>query len=787
MNWQSPKVKFVRSIAWRLFPGSLAALAVVGLMKLGAWRPLEHGAYNTFFRLRGEIPWDERVVIVAIDEASLRQFGRFPISRQYYTRLLQTLTQANSSVVVFNLVFSEPNPQDADFAKAISEHGRVALATAWDEYGQPLLPTPTLRTNAIALGHVLKHPDVDGITRNIIPEVKKIPSLGVAAVQAYSLVQEPVSLPDPQHPLWLNWLSSVRQAPQYSLATVLADQVPAEVFRDKIVVVGYTAAGLDPLVTPFDQNPPATGVLLNATVISNLLQEKVLTLLHPAWKVVILLLGGPGLSFALKRWSWERRLAILLVLCGAWGATSLVSFHAGYWLPIALPIMLFSSSIGILEVCERLRLNYRLQKEIKRLWLAHYQDLLIEPEPSALTGKAVTNRPVLTKVAASVREDLQPGTWQPIDQLASLAEQFARSQSTHAAIASSLPVGLLAADFNERVWFCNPLATEWLGVKVGDRLRTRLIPIWFSPIDWQTHWQMLQAGREIRCELEQEERWLEIKLKPLYYQATLTGAIEPTTPTGVLVVLEDITLHKQVELDIRNALEREQELHQLKTRFVSMVSHELRNPLTTIYSAVDLIDYYEIPQDERSELLQQIRASVQNMNQLIEDVLSLGKADAGKLNFQPIHLNLNEFCQHILAEFKLANQNRHQFMLTYHGERRDIWADAKLLRQILNNLLANAIKYSPKGGIVQLEMDYQIDCVVIRISDEGIGIPLADQERLFEAFYRATNVESIHGTGLGLAIVKRCVDLHQGHIHIASESGKGTTFTVTLPQTDLDQ
>jgi signal transduction histidine kinase/CHASE2 domain-containing sensor protein len=781
MNWQSPNVKLLRSIVWRLFPGGLAALAVSGLAQLGAWRPLEHSAYNTLFRLRGSMPWDDRVVIVAIDEASLRQFGRFPISRQYYTRLLQTLTQAESSVVVFNVVFSEPNAEDIELAQAMAEHGRVVLATAWDENGQPLPPNSTLQANAIALGHVLKHPDADGITRRIVPEVKKIPSLGVAALQAYSLVHEPVALPNPKQPFWINWLGKAQQAPQYSLADVLARRVPAQVFQHKIVVVGYTAAGLDPLVTPFAQNPPATGVLLNATLVNNLLQQNLLTRLHPVWMVGILLLGGPGLSVALKRWAWERRLASLLMLCVVWVAISLVSFNAGYWLPIAIPIILFCSSTGILEVCERLRLNFRLQEEIERLWLAHYRNLLVEPETPART-EAPTAQALETAVATPVAETLQPGTWQPIAQLATLAEQFARSQSTHAAIASSLPVGLLAVDLAGRVWFCNPLAMEWFGVGVGDRLQPQLVPLWFSPADWQAIWQLVQSGKEVQRELEQGERWLEIKFKPLFYQANLV-AIEPATPTGVLLLLQDITLHKQVEVEIRNALQREQELHQLKSRFVSMVSHELRTPLTTIHSAVDLIEYYELSTDERWELLQQIRASVRNMNQLIEDVLSLGRADAGKLNFQPIYFNLNEFCQHILAEFALTDRSRHQLSFTSHGDRHDIWADAKLLRQMLNNLLSNAIKYSPNGGKVQVEVDYWIECVVIRIGDEGIGIPPQDQERLFEAFYRATNVDTIHGTGLGLAIVKRCVELHQGQIHIASEIGKGTTFTVTLPQT----
>ena len=173
------------------------------------------------------------------------------------------------------------------------------------------------------------------------------------------------------------------------------------------------------------------------------------------------------------------------------------------------------------------------------------------------------------------------------------------------------------------------------------------------------------------------------------------------------------------------------------------------------------------------------------MTRLLEDVLVIGKAEAGKLEFSPEPLDLEQFCGSLVDEMQLSAKTRHQLTLIHRGPGGAVTMDAKLLRQILTNLLYNAIKYSPDGGSIELEVTCEGDQALFRVADHGIGIPPAAHAHLFETFHRAENVGSIPGTGLGMAIVKKSVDLHRGTIEFSSEVGVGTVFVVRLP-TQLD-
>lgn len=168
------------------------------------------------------------------------------------------------------------------------------------------------------------------------------------------------------------------------------------------------------------------------------------------------------------------------------------------------------------------------------------------------------------------------------------------------------------------------------------------------------------------------------------------------------------------------------------------------------------------------------------MTQLLDDVLIFNRMEAGKLHFNPVPLNLLEFCNDLIEEMQ-AQTTIHTITFTTENHNSHYCLDEHLLRHILTNLISNAIKYSPKGGVVQVKLVSASNTITLAVKDEGIGIPTADLEQLFTIFHRGSNVETIPGTGLGLAIVKQCVDLQNGRINIASEEGKGTEFTVTLP------
>ncbi len=241
---------------------------------------------------------------------------------------------------------------------------------------------------------------------------------------------------------------------------------------------------------------------------------------------------------------------------------------------------------------------------------------------------------------------------------------------------------------------------------------------------------------------------------------------------------------KQTETRILECLEQERELRELKSRFVSMVSHEFRNPLTTIVASADLLQQVgeQLTEDKKHNLYRRIQGSANRMNQLLEDILTIGTTEAKEHSFNPAPLDLIAFCSELVEEFQLSAERQHTITFVSSGSyQNDPLFDQKLLRQILSNLLSNAIKYSPTGSHVRFELICEPTAAIFHIQDEGIGIPLEDQEQLFSAFHRGRNTRGIPGTGLGLVIVKRSVDLHGGQISVKSEVGSGTKFTVTLP------
>jgi signal transduction histidine kinase len=270
-------------------------------------------------------------------------------------------------------------------------------------------------------------------------------------------------------------------------------------------------------------------------------------------------------------------------------------------------------------------------------------------------------------------------------------------------------------------------------------------------------------------------------------------------PLGTLCVIDRIprdlrseqiealrALGRQVmtQMELRRALEKEKELNELKSRFVSMTSHEFRTPLTTILGSAELLEHYghKWPEEKKRRHTQRIQNTVQHMTQLLNDVLLLGKAESGKLEFNPHPLDVEQFCLNLIEELELLDDSEpHRLNFVNHTQNLKASLDEKLLRHILNNLLSNAIKYSPTGSIVKFELFCQNDQAIFQIQDQGIGIPEEDQQYLFESFHRAKNVGNIPGTGLGLAIVKKSVDLHEGNITVNSEVGVGTTFIVTIP------
>jgi len=272
----------------------------------------------------------------------------------------------------------------------------------------------------------------------------------------------------------------------------------------------------------------------------------------------------------------------------------------------------------------------------------------------------------------------------------------------------------------------------------------------------------------------------------------------------IIAPIEKIELQARVEILLRSrqlsltlklshdqldrTLQTAQELNDMKTSLLYMIAHDVRNPLNFIIGTTQLLTKYKLTlTDERKqELLDKTEAAAKGIDQLLDDVLLLGRVESGQAGFCLVPLDLAKFCNELVGEFQSSLKLKPPsdpvtLIFVNHSQSPMVSLEVSLLRRILSNLLSNAIKYSPPNTEVIFELKVTETEAIFSVQDTGIGIPVADQARLFDSFYRAKNVGRIPGTGLGLSIVKKCVDLHGGKISLISEEGVGSTFTVTLP------
>lgn len=307
----------------------------------------------------------------------------------------------------------------------------------------------------------------------------------------------------------------------------------------------------------------------------------------------------------------------------------------------------------------------------------------------------------------------------------------------------------------------------YLGKSVFDFL-VDLVP------DIRERFQRILLGEETASVQTIGNMTFDVRYSPMY---DVMGEI-----SGIVGVATDITERLRTER-LQLELEKEQEVIALKERFISIASHDFRTPLSLIKLSANMLDtYYDrMTSEQRIAKLRQIGTQVDMMMQLIDDVLTMSKANLGKLDFRPEEIELRSFCQDIWDDFQQMAEKTHRMDFEYNCSKDMVSIDPSLVHYVLANLLSNAIKYSPTIGHIRFEVHCENTQLVFRVKDNGIGIPEADQEKLFQPFHRATNVGGIAGTGLGLSIVKSYVETHQGHIEVDSKENLGTTLTVYIP------
>ncbi|WP_009631722.1 PAS domain-containing sensor histidine kinase [Synechocystis sp. PCC 7509] len=264
--------------------------------------------------------------------------------------------------------------------------------------------------------------------------------------------------------------------------------------------------------------------------------------------------------------------------------------------------------------------------------------------------------------------------------------------------------------------------------------------------------------------------------------ACSVGLLEFEGKPAELVTAIDITNCKNAEAEVKQALEQAKQVSELKERFVSMLCHQFRTPLNIVSFSADLLKRHisQWSEDKKLPYLAHIQVAVEQLDRLLEEIMTFSKLEVAKLSFEPTEIDLDQFCRDLVLQAQLASNDRPQIVLINNCDRQ-VYLDKKLLEPIITNLLSNATKYSPANSIVKLEVT-QIDAeIAFQVTDCGIGIPEGDFTQLFEPFYRCSNVGKLPGTGLGLSMVKMLVEVHGGNISVVSQIGKGSTFTVVLP------
>jgi PAS domain S-box-containing protein len=368
-----------------------------------------------------------------------------------------------------------------------------------------------------------------------------------------------------------------------------------------------------------------------------------------------------------------------------------------------------------------------------------------------------------------------------------LAEQAARaSEARFQLVIESAPDYIHLTDLQGNILLSNAAAIRDSGY-AADELIGRNLAEFLTERSHATlvsKFPDLLHGERVRQEIEFVRRDGSVAIMDCSGAAVMDEEGQPET---LVIVQRDVTEQRRAQDMLERALHKERELGELKSRFVSMASHEFRTPLSTILAMTETLSVYRtrLTEEQIDQRLGKIREQIAYLKDIMEDFLQLARIQSGRIDFHPAPLDLDVLCREMIDEFESRPSMTRTICYKYPSAPRLVALDKKLMRQIISNLLSNAIKYSFPHTPIYVSLDYEQENgqenACLSVQDSGIGIPPDDLKHLFEPFHRATNVDTIPGTGIGLTITKQSVDLHQGHITINSEIGRGTTITICIP------
>ena len=392
----------------------------------------------------------------------------------------------------------------------------------------------------------------------------------------------------------------------------------------------------------------------------------------------------------------------------------------------------------------------------------------------AIVGKWITD--------VSSGQPVINGTIQDITER-KLAEAEVQKLSLVARLSTN---GIVITDAQQRIVWVNQSTEQLTGYTLAEMRGKSPSMFQFEETSAETRVAIknhLDEAKPIRTEIlnrakDGRKYWLELHIQPFFDDY---GSVD-----GYLAIEVDITDRKRYEEDLKQALTQEKELSGMKSRFITMTSHEFRTPLTTIQANLELMSFHfqkneQVVDPKIDRYVGRITKEVGRLTSLMNDILLLGRIDSGKIEFKPLMVSLNDLVVEIIENQQFIASDSRRIELEVSGEPKQLLLDPTIANHIFFNVFSNAIKYSPGAPAPKCHLHYAADTVVISVRDYGVGIPKADLPHVFESFHRGSNVSTIQGTGLGLQITKQFVELHGGHISLTSTEGEGTEVNVTFP------
>lgn len=735
-----------------LFHGLIREWLLIGLvllpftvyLSLSPGLALNNPLYDSLRRLT-PLPVDPRILLVTIDDQSLKKLGQWPWPRSVHADLIDRLSAARPAGILFDVIFSEPGEaaDDQRLADAVCNAGNVLLPTASsDAADEQLLP---LLKCAKGMGQINVEADNDGVVRSLyMREGPPGNTLAQLAWLAYGLSGQTSPMPGlAKEPDGQHWhrehavrvpYTAQGHFPSVSYVSVLQGEVPPDVLRGRLILVGATAYGMgDRFVTPLSSTVGSTaGVEIQANILNGLLLGRSIVDL-PGWlaalmaaSLVALLLGL--LLYRPRYALWMTLACMVTALLGSWALLRL----GHWWSPAACLIGLLLSY---------LIWNWRRLSVI----LAYFGWELarLDNEPKVL--------PERRRAPASKGDVLQ-------GRIFALEQAVSRTRDTRRFMADGLeclPVATLITDPHGSILLANRVAREVFGNDlVATNLLEQLADLGYPPLHNGVR-PALSALQLIEFR-DIHQRSLRMELAPLL-------PAEGDVALGWLLSLTDLS--------------KEREAQQHRETMLRFLSHDLRAPHSAILALLDV-------HNGDSPIFAQIEQQVKRALSLTESFVQLAKAEADGYHFQPTlfaMLVMDAFDQvAVIAQLKGIH-------LVHDLDEADegmVSADQSLLTRALFNVLENAIKYSPSGTTVTLSHGSAQGWLECRISDQGPGIAPGDLPELFSQYRRFDSAQGSEGLGLGLTMVKAVIERHGGRILCESELGKGSTFSLKLPLLD---